>query len=433
MQYVSRSPAFARGIVVLAVLFAGIAFAQELPTAKPEKVGMSSERLQRIHDVMQRHIDAGHITGAVTAVARRGQVVHFEAHGYTDPATKQPMSKDAIFRMASSSKPVTGVAVMMMVEEGRIRLNDPVSKYIPEFKNLKVAVLKPGEREPTLPRAPNAPKPLVDLVSPNREVTVKDLMTHTSGLLSGGLGAAVSDLRRQPNDTLATYVPKLGSVPLDFQPGTRWAYSATAGIDTLGRIVEIVSGMTFDQFLQQRVFNPIGMRDTAFNIPEDTQARLLPLYRRQNNEWQKAPAPEFLATRTYFSGAGGLYGTARDYLRFEQMVVNGGALNGKRLLSPKTVQLMSMNHVGDLYRGLRGGGDSGLGFGLTVYVTLDEAKAPRWRTAGSFGWAGAFGTITWSDPKEELTAVLMIQQSHDEVQRDFGTAVMQAIVESNVR
>jgi CubicO group peptidase (beta-lactamase class C family) len=419
-------------LAMVALCGTHVAIAQELPTVKPEKVGMSSERLKRIHEIMQRHIDAGTITGAVTAVARRGQIVYFEAHGYTDPTTKQPMPKDALFRMASSSKPVTGVAVLMLMEEGLIHLNDPVSKYIPEFKNTKVAVLKPGQREPVGPRGPNTPKPDVDLVSANREITIKDLMTHTSGLLSGGLGSAVFETRRQPNETLATYIPKLGAAPLDFQPGTRWSYSATAGIDTLGRIVEIVSGMTFDQFLAKRIFEPLGMRDTYFNVPEDRRARFLPLYRKEGGEWKKQPTPPFLDTRTYFSGAGGLVSSAHDYLRFEQMLVNGGELNGKRLLSPKTVQLMSMNHVGTLFHGTRGT-DEGLGFGLTVYVTLDEAQAPRWRTKGSFGWAGAFGTITWSDPKEELTGVLMIQQSVDVVQRDFNTAVMQSIVESNIR
>jgi CubicO group peptidase (beta-lactamase class C family) len=404
--------------------------AAEMKVSKPERVGMSTERLGRIHDIMQRHIDAGDITGAVTAVARRGKLVHFEAHGYRDPAAKAPMPKDALFRMASSSKPVTGVAVLMLMEEGRIRLNDPVSAFIPEFKNMKVAIPKGGKTEQEARRANNG-KPDVDLVAANREITIKDLMTHTSGLQSGGLGMASHPVPRANTESLATYIPKLASAPLDFQPGTRWSYSALAGIDTLARIVEIVSGLAFDEFLRQRLFGPLGMRDTQFVISSEKQARLLPLYRRDGNAWQSIPTPGWLDTRTYFSGAGGLYSTAHDYISFEQMLVNGGELDGKRILSPKTVQLMSMNHVGDLYRGLRGV-DTGNGFGLTVYVTLDEAKATRWRTAGSFGWAGAFGTITWSDPKEELIGVLMIQQSDETVQRDFSTAVMQAIVESNV-
>jgi len=391
---------------------------------------MSSERLGRIHEVMQRHIDGGRITGAVTAVARRGKLVHFEGHGYRDPGTKTPMPKDALFRMASSSKPITGVAVLMLVEEGRIRLNDPVSLYIPEFKAMQVAVPKNGMTEQQA-RLANGGKGDVDLIAANREITIKDLMTHTSGLQSGGLGTVVNPVPRKNDETLATYIPKLAAAPLDFQPGTRWAYSALAGIDTLGRIVEIVSGKPFDEFLRARVFEPLDMRDTHFVIPDAKQPRLLPLLRRNGAAWVAASTPGFLDTRTYFSGAGGLYSTAHDYIQFEQMLLNGGVLNGKRILSPKTVHLMSQNHVGELYRGVRGT-ESGQGFGLTVYVTLDETKASRWRTEGAFGWSGAFGTITWSDPKEDLIGVLMIQQSDDVVQRDFHTAVMQAIVESNV-
>jgi CubicO group peptidase (beta-lactamase class C family) len=338
------------------------------------------------------------------------------------------MPKDALFRMASSSKPVTGVAVMMLVEEGRLRLSDPVSQYIPEFKNLKVAVPKPGQADPPVQRGPDSPKPDVDLVPANREITIKDLLTHTSGLQSGGLGQAVSTVQRSADDTLASYIPKLGSTVLDFQPGTRWRYSPLAGIDTLGRIVEIVSGKSFDQYLRERIFEPLGMRSTFFNVPDSERARLLPLYRQVGSEMRKAPTPAFLATRTYFSGAGGLISSAADYLRFEQMLLNRGELEGKRLLGSKTVELMGMNHVGDLYKGVRGG-DAGVGFGLTMYVTLDEATAPTWRSKGSFGWAGAFGTISWNDAEEQLVGVLMIQQPSSQVQRDFHTAVMQAIID----
>jgi CubicO group peptidase (beta-lactamase class C family) len=420
--------AFALCILACAVFSAG---ATDLSTTKAEGVGMSSERLRRIHDIMQRHIDAGRITGAVTAVARRGKLVHYEAHGFRDPNTKSPMPKDALFRMASSSKPVTGVAVLMLVEEGRIRLNDPVSAYIPEFKHMKVAVPKPGVSEQDARRA-NGGKGDVDIVAASREITIKDLMTHTSGLQSGGLGMLTHPVTRKNDETLATYIPKLAAAPLDFQPGTRWSYSALAGIDTLGRIVEIVSGKTFDEFLRTRIFEPLDMRDTHFVVPDAKQSRLLPLFRRNGEAWEATATPGWLDTRTYLSGAGGLYSSAHDYIRFEQMLVNGGALDGKRLLSPKTVHLMSQNHVGELYRGT-GGTETGQGFGLTVYVTLDETKASRWRTEGAFGWSGAFGTITWSDPQEELIAVLMIQQSDATVQRDFNTAVMQAITQTNVK
>jgi CubicO group peptidase (beta-lactamase class C family) len=420
-------------LALLLTLVATASFAavkpQELPSAKPEKVGMSAERLARIGEMMQRHIDAGNITGGVTAVARRGKIVHFQAHGLRDLESKAPMTTDAIFRMASSSKPVTGVAVMMLVEEGKIRLTDPVSKFIPEFKNTKVAVPKYGAAEPQGPFGQGRARPEVDLVAANREITVRDLLTHTSGLLSGGLGQAVTQIERKPNDTLADYIPRLGAAPLDFQPGTRWRYSAGAGIDTLGRIVEIVSGKTFDRFLSERIFNPLDMVDTYFNLPPDRQARLLPLYRRDAGKWAKAPTPQFLNTRTYFSGAGGLMSTAHDYLMFQQMFVNRGQLNNIRLLGSKTVDYMAMNHVKDLYRGGFRRDDDGMGFGLTMAVHVDEALANSRRSTGAYGWSGAFGTMTWTDPQQELACVLMIQQPVTEVQRDFQNAVLQAIVD----
>jgi CubicO group peptidase (beta-lactamase class C family) len=428
------TPVIQKNILARASLLGALvlvsSFAQaELPTTKPEKVGMSTERLQRINEMMQRHIDAGDITGGVTAVARRGQVVHFQAHGLMDLDAKKPMPKDAVFRMASSTKPIAGVAVMMLVEEGKIRLTDPVHKFIPEFKDMKVAVPKHGGPEPVGPFGPHRPKPVVDLVSANRDITIRDLLTHTSGLLSGGLGQAVSTVERKPGDTLATYIPRLGSVPLDFQPGTRWRYSAGAGIDTLGRIVEIASGMSFDQYLSERIFKPLGMKDTYFNLPEDRQARLLPLYRKNGGKWEKAPTPQFLTSRVYFSGAGGLMSTAHDYLQFQQMFVNRGQLNGVRLLSPKTVELMAMNHVKDLYRGGLRGDDDGMGFGLTMAVHVNEALTNARRSTGAYGWAGAFGTMTWTDPEEGLACVLMIQQPDSSVQRDFQNAVLQAIVD----
>jgi CubicO group peptidase (beta-lactamase class C family) len=419
-------------ITVLLVLafISATSLAQTKPTTKPESVGMSTERLKRIHESLQRHIDAGDITGAVTAVARRGQVVHFEAHGFFDVEKQTPMTKDALFRMASSSKPVTGVAVMMLVEEGKIRLTDPVSLYIPEFKNLKVAVPKPGQAE-VIPRGPNAPKPEADLVSAKREITIEDLMTHTSGLQSGGLGAAVAPLERSPNDTLATYIPKLGATVLDFQPGTRWSYSALAGIDTLGRIVEIVSGMSFDDYLRERIFKPLGMTRTFFNVPDADKSHVPPLFRKNASGWQKYEAQLAFTTGAegkYYSGAAGLVSSAEDYLHFEQMLLNRGVLNGHRLLGTRTVELMGMNHVGDLYHSIRGNVE-GVGFGLTMYVTLDEARATPWRGEGSFGWSGAFGTISWNDKKDDLVAVLMIQQGNPQVQADFQTAVMQAIAD----
>ena len=217
-------------------------------------------------------------------------------------------------------------------------------------------------------------------------------------------------------------------MPLDFQPGTAWRYSALAGIETLGRIVEVVSGMTFDQFLKQRIFDPLGMRDTAFYPTEDRMPRVVTLYNRVPAGLQRTETPSWLATRTLFSGAGGLWSTGEDYVQFAQMLVNGGELNGKRLLSPRTVDLMASNHVGSLFAEASAA-RQGMGFGLTVEVVMDGIQANRRTSNGSFGWDGAFGTHFWVDRKEQLVGLLMIQEPVGALSRDFENAVMQAIVD----
>ncbi len=419
-------------IVLLAVLT--LTAAAAVPAGKPEDVGMSSERLQRVNDVIKASIGAGQITGAVTMVSRKGHIAHFEAQGLMDVEAKTPMRKDAIFRMASMSKPVTGVAILILMEEGKLRLTDPVSRFIPEFKNPKVAILKTtsGARG-AAPATPGQPPPAPEIytVPAERELTIRDLMTHTNGLETGGPGSR-EGARISPRNTssnLAAYVPTLGAVPLDFQPGSKWQYSALSGIETLGRIVEITSGMTFDQFLQKRMFEPLGMKDTAFFPTDDRMPRVVTLYeRRPPAPLTRTDTPAWLATKTLFSGGGGLWSTAEDYMQFGQMLVNGGQLNGKRLLSPRTVDLMGSNHVGDLYTGI-GQQLKGMGFGLTVEVVMDGVSANRRESNGSFGWDGAFGTHFWVDRKEQLVGLLMVQESNGQLMRDFENAVMQAIVE----
>jgi CubicO group peptidase (beta-lactamase class C family) len=389
-----------------------------------ESVGMSTERLKRIHSMLQRKIDGDQISGAVTAVARRGQLVNYEAHGYANAATKTPMPVDAIFRMASSSKPITGVALMMMIEEGKVRLLDPIGRYIPEFgETNKVTVPRAGE--PTT-KALGAPPRKYDLVPANRPITVLDLATHTSGLLS--LGSDVTTPVRRPDDTLATYIPRLGGLPLDFQPGTQWSYSPGAGVDTLGRIVELASGQDLDSFLRERIFEPLGMTDTYFNVPPEKQSRLLPIQRKVGGQWQIVPNPQNPSPTKYFSGAGGLHSTCRDYLLFEQMLANRGELNGKRLLGSRTVELMGANQVGDLYKSPLGD-QRGQGFGITVRVVTDWAISDTGRSNGAFGWAGAFGTLSWNDRAEEIAAVIMLQQFDLETQADFEKAIRQAIID----
>jgi CubicO group peptidase (beta-lactamase class C family) len=405
--------------------------AATVPNGKPEDVGMSSDRLLRINDVIKTYIDSGQITGAVTMVSRKGRIAHYEAQGLMDVEGKTPMRKDAIFRMASMSKPVTGVAILMLMEDGKLRLTDPVSRFIPEFKNPKVAMLK-TPAAPAGPPAPGQPprEPETYAVPAERELTIRDLLTHTNGLETGGPGSREGG-RISPRNTssnLAAYVPTLGAVALDFQPGTKWQYSALAGIETLGRIVEIASGMTFDQFLQKRIFEPLGMKDTAFYPTDDRLPRVVTLYERKPTGLSRTDTPSWLATKTLFSGGGGLWSTAEDYMQFAQMLVNSGQLNGKRLLGPRTVDLMSSNHVGDLYSGI-GQRLKGMGFGLTVEVVMDGVSANRRESNGSFGRDGAFGTHFWVDRKEQLAGLLMVQESNGQLMRDFENAVMQAIVE----
>jgi CubicO group peptidase (beta-lactamase class C family) len=390
--------------------------AGDLPLGKPEDVGMSTERLRRIHEAIRRHVDTGEISGAVTLVARRGRLVHFEAHGLMDIESKRPMEKDAIFRIASMSKPITGVAVMMMMEEGKLRLNDPVSRFLPEFKTPKVAVPRGDSGESYV-------------VPADRELTIRDLLTHTNGLMTGGVGSKTGPPRPAAGDTLATYIPQLAAVPLDFQPGTQWAYSGYAGPDTLSRIVELVSGQPYDEFLRKRIFQPLGMKDTFFYPPDDRRPRLATLYSKSPKGLLRAANQDGFSLKTYFSGGGGLMSTAEDYLQFAQMLLNGGELRGRRLLSPRTVDLMAANHVGDMFNGKLGRPAHGMGYGLLVGIVEDSVAAGLRVSNGSFGWDGAYGTQTWIDPREKMVTIVMIQTQVASVQRDFENAVMQAIME----
>jgi CubicO group peptidase (beta-lactamase class C family) len=402
------------GIAVLPLAAASV------QATKPEDVGLSQERLQRIHEAIERHIDAGDISGAVTLVARRGRIAHLEAHGLMDIGSKKPMQKDAIFRLASMSKPITGVAILMLMEEGKIRLTDPVSKFIPEFKGLKVAVAREGAAGG---RGAAGAEPQFYTIPATREITIRDLLSHVSGLVSGTISTAeAAKLNRKPTDTLADYIPRLGAVPLEFQPGSRWSYSPSAGFDTLGRIVEIISGQSYDQFLRQRIFVPLEMSNTTFYPGPERAARVASIYRKGANGLEKqANEP----SQVYFSGAGGLSSTIEDYEQFGQMLVNGGQLNGKRFLSPKTVDLMASVHAPDTLPGR----PPGRSFGLSVQV-VNNAVAANFRVSdGSYGWDGAFGTHFWVDPKEKLVGILMVQTSNQEIMRDFENAVMQAIVE----
>ena len=416
------------GLVVAIVIFASAPLsAGEIPTAKPEDVGMSSEGLLEIDAVIQKYMDAGKLQGAVTVVARRGKVVHFKAHGLMDVGRDRAMEKDAIFRMASSSKPVLGVAAMMMIEEGLFKPTDEVAKYLPEFKNMQVAVQKePADKDVSPKWVARGKVPDHRLVPAERPITIHDLLTHTAGLGTYGLGIAVAGYPEPgPEDTLASMMPRYASMPLDFQPGTRWAYSAGIGLDVVARIIEIVTEMPYEEFLRKRIFEPLGMTDTYFFLPPEKESRRVVIDGAKKKGWGKAKG--WGLETHYASASGGLSSTAEDYLRFEQMLFNKGTLFGNRILKAESVATMSSNQVGGLFQ--RKGKVQGVGFGYAVEVILDPVAAESQRGKGAFGWGGAYGTMSWTDPTEEITAVLMVQQPTKEVGADFEKAIRQAIID----
>ena len=412
---------------VAAVVATGFG-AAPAPT-RAEDVGMSSDRLTRIHPMIQSHIDAGDFSGAVTLVARKGRVVHYEAHGFADIEAKKPMAKETLFRLASMTKPVTAVSILMLLEDGRLVLSDPVSKFVPAFKSPKVAV-------GNLPNDPAGAG--LRLVPAAREITIHDLLTHTSGLANGFEGPAGEYVRRAnlpSGGSLDERVTRAASLPLNFQPGTQWEYSPLTGFDTLGRIVEIVSGMTLEQFFKTRIFDPLGMKDTFFIVPASRAADLpvayLPgakgLTRPQTSA---GPADAHMtANGPYFSGAGGLTGSTADYLAFSQMLLNEGQLNGVRILSRKTVELMIADATGPLDLGNYAGDQvlKGYGFGLGVRVRRSTGDNGWMGSIGDYGWAGALGTYFWIDPKEQLIGIAMIQTRNTRLRMEYPNLVYQAV------
>jgi len=399
------------------------------PTARPEEVGLSSDRLKRIGELMERHIAAKTFAGAVSLVARNGRIAHFETHGLMDLETKKPMQKDAIFRIMSMTKPVVGVAVLMMVEEGKVRLTDPVSKFIPELQGLSAIVLNTDGRVAPAPSGSVTAAMPSRTVPADREITVRDLLTHTSGLMSGGMSASSSnEVMPKAGETVAQVMPRLKKVPLDFQPGTRWAYSGQFGFDVLLRIVEVASGLPFDQFARQRIFDPLGMKDTSF-YPMAGNPRIATLYEQANGSLRKASNPAFM-NGAYLSGGGGLYSTAEDYLQFALMLLNRGQLDGNRLLSPRSVDVMSSVFAPDTLPGRL----AGEGFGLSVRVVDNPAARNTYLSKDSFGWSGAFNTHFFIAPNERVIGLFMTQivglATRGDIRDDFETAVMQSIVGS---
>ena len=415
-------------VLCLALLaFLALPVGTATTVGKPEEVGLSSERLQRLAQMIQRRIAAGDMAGAVVAVARKGRLAYVNAQGVMDLDTKQPMSSSSMFRIASMTKPVVGVGIMLMVEEGKLRINDPVSRYIPEFRNMKVAVaqLTPNGRGAAAGGPP--PPPQFYTVPAQREITIKDLLTHVSGLGSGPMSnAEIDKVARKDGETLAQYIPRLGGTALEFQPGSRWTYSPGAGFETLGRVLEVVSGMPLDKFFRTRIFDPLGMKDITFWPTEAQWPKVASVYARTPNGLTKSVMPnDTMSRNVYFRGSGGLYSTAEDYIPLGIMLAGGGEMNGKRLLSRKTVEMMSSAHVLDTLPGR----PAGEGYGLSVRVVTNHAARGTMLSDGTFGWTGAQGTHFFVDPKEQLTAVLMVQTSNQEIIRDFEDLVAQTIVD----
>jgi CubicO group peptidase (beta-lactamase class C family) len=386
----------------------------ELPAVAPEEVGLASARLAHIRSVMDRHVAEKQIPGAIGLIARRGKIAYQEAFGMADAEAGKPMRLDTIHRIYSMSKPITSVAVMMLYEEGKFQLSDPVAKYLPEFAKMQVGIEE---------KDPQTGKPTLKTAPAKRPITVRDLLRHTSGLTYGVFGDTLVDREYRKAGilsdlNLAEFVKNLSKIPLQYEPGTRWHYSVS--VDVLGRLVEVLSGKPFDQFLQERIFTPLDMRDTGFYVPADKKDRLAKLYsptkdgkiqpaaicanRQECLEKFPNAAPSFLEPPTMLSGGGGLVSTTYDYLRFCQMLLNQGQYEGKRLLSRKTVQLMSSDHLGTIP-----GMGPGVGFGLGFQVSKAPGEAGMMGSPGEYNWGGAAGTRFWIDPQEELIGIFMIQ------------------------
>lgn len=387
----------------------------------PGSTGLSPSAVTDLRAVIRQYIDKNAITGAVTAVARNNELVVFEAQGMRDPISGVAMRSDDVFRMMSATKVVTAVAVLVLLDEGKLALDDKVSRFVPQLAHLKVAEVPSGQDASQ-----------ARLVPTKREVTIKDLLTHTSGLSSGGLpdSKMLAELSKKisyaPDDTLATYVPRLQDALLSFQPGSRFAYSPLDGFDVLAYVVEVVSGRPADVFMRERIFEPLQMRDTWFHVPASEQLRIVPLYTREGDHWQVKKSVLALPPR-YVSGTGGLYSTAHDFLHFYLMLFNKGSLNGRRVLRQETVELMTRNHVGSLFADWIPAFTAGMGFGLGVRVVMDEQKVP-YRGVGSFGWGGAYGTEPWADPKLGVAGVIMVQQPNPMLAPAYQTALRRSIV-----
>lgn len=414
---------------------ASVAHGQGLPAAPPEQLGFAPDRLARLDALLETQIEAGRLPGAVALVARHGRVAYFKRFGHMELEAETPMRPDAIFRIASMTKPIVSVAVMMLYEEGHFLLNDPVSQYIPEFTDPEVLVtLHPADTSYTTEPA-------------RRDVTIRDLLSHTSGLSYGLLDKRMRPIYRKADVpdawdirpiTLGEKMRVLADLPLAHHPGERFTYGLST--DMLGYLVEVVSGMPLDRFLDERLFTPLGMDDTHFRLPEEKIPRLATLYaetaeglKHLDQAMMDALVPHaspnypYEGAGTYHSGGGGLVATASDYARFAQMLLNGGELDGVRILSPKTVALMTANHIG----GHELDDPPRSKFGLGFWITTDVGRTGELTSEGAYGWEGFWNTRFWIDPQEALIGIFMTQAApYTARHARFQALVYQAIEET---
>jgi CubicO group peptidase (beta-lactamase class C family) len=395
----------------------------QLTIATPESVRISPERLSRIDNMIKQSIDSGWIAGATGLIARDGKIIYNRSFGLNDLENKSPMQTDAIFRIASQTKAIVSIGLMMLFEEGKFLLDDPISRYIPEFANPKV-LDKYNEKDTTFTTVPA-----------KREIRIRDLLTHTSGIDYSGIGspemraiytkAGIAGGFGSDKLTIGDDIKKLGKQPLVHQPGEKWTYGLN--VDVIGYLVEILSGEKLDKYVKMHILDPLGMNDTYFYLPAEKHARLVKVNTENVSHKVISMPQEFvnypLLAGTYFAGGAGLSSTTKDYAVFLQMLLNKGEYNGKRLLSRRTVELITSNQIGDLNLGA----DK---FGLGFEITTKQGQTQLGVSEGSFSWGGYFGTVYWADPKERLVCLLFMQQfplSHGEISNKFKALVYQAL------
>ena len=424
---------------------------------------MCSKQLKHLDGVLNQHIASQKIQGAVVAISRNGELVYFKAHGNSDHEKNLEMQRDSMFQMRSSTKPVLGVAAMIAMELKLFKPGDLVQKYLPAFENIPVAVLDEPKNKDISPKyvwvSPGTSAagffsrmldkisfkftggfirhvPSHRLITADRPITIHDLLTHTAGLGAYGLGTAVSkwgaetadkNINLMAEETLESFVNKAAKGPLDFQPGARWMYSPFIGLDVVARIIEVASGQSFNNFVQKNIFDPLDMQDTYWNMPpKSKRSRVVVIANMGTNK--KGKSANVPTESCYYSGSVGLTSTARDYLHFEEMLLNRGTFAGHQLITPKSVRLMSTDHVGNLFSGAGKGKGRGEGFGYTVSVTCEPEAAQIPKSKGAFGWAGAAGTISWNEPITGLAVVIMVQQPTERLPIDVSQAINSSLL-----